>query len=125
MPLGYRLGEDKRIHVDEAPAPIVQEIFPYFIEHRTILSTFRMMRQKYRYEKSEKALGRALCNRAYLGEYYGIKGFCPTIIDERIFAQAQKVFGNRTRHPHSKMTYLFWGGLHCLECGRLLTPRNR
>ena len=75
MPLGYRLGEDKRIHVDEAPAPIVQEIFPYFIEHRTILSTFRMMRQKYRYEKSERAIGRALCNRTYPGEYHGIKGF--------------------------------------------------
>jgi len=125
MPLGYVIGEDKRIHVDEATAPIVQEMFQYFIEHRTILSTFRMMRQKYGYEKTEGSIGRALRNRAYLGEYYGIKGFCPAIIDEGLFAQAQKVFVNRTRHPHSKMTYLFWGLLRCPECGRLLTPRNR
>ena len=125
MPLGYIIGEDKRIHVDEATAPIVQEMFQYFVEHRTILSTFRMMRQKYGYAKTEGSIGRALKNRAYLGEYYGIKGFCPAIIDEGLFAQAQKVFVNRTRHPHSKMTYLFWGLLRCPECGRLLTPRNR
>ena len=125
MPLGYIIGEDKRIHVDEATAPIVQEMFQYFVEHRTILSTFRMMRQKYGYAKTEGSIGRALKNRAYLGEYYGIKGFCPALIDEGLFAQAQKLFAGRTRNPSSKMTYLFWGLLRCPECSRLLTPRNR
>ena len=125
MPLGYVIGADKRIHVDEATAPIVQEMFQYFVEHRTILSTFRMMRQKYGYAKTEGSIGRALKNRAYLGEYYGIKGFCPALIDEGLFAQAQKLFTGRTRNPSSKMTYLFWGLLRCPECGRLLTPRNR
>lgn len=125
MPLGYVIGADKRIHVDEATAPIVQEMFQYFVEHRTILSTFRMMRQKYGYAKTEGSIGRALKNRAYLGEYYGIKGFCPALIDEGLFAQAQKLFAGRTRNPSSKMTYLFWGLLRCPECGRLLTPRNR
>lgn len=125
MPLGYVIGEDKRIHIDEDKTEMVLEMFKHFIEHRTVLSTFKMLREKYGYAKTEGAVGRTLKNRVYLGEYYGIKGFCPQLIDEGLFAQAQKVFAGRTRNPSSKMTYLFWGLLRCPECGRLLTPRNR
>ncbi len=125
MPLGYRITEDKRIAIDEDAVPIVREAFDYFIVHKTVLGTFRMMREKYGYTKTEGSVGRMLQNRIYLGEYYGIKDFCPALIDEGVFAQAQKVFAGRTRHHSSGMIYLFGGLLHCPECGRLLTPRNR
>lgn len=125
MPLGYRIGEDKRIKVDESAAPVVQAMFEYFVVHRTVLGTFRMAREKYGYSKTEGSVGRTLQNRIYLGEYYGVKNFCPALIDEGLFAQAQKVFSGRTRHHSSGMIYLFGGLLHCPACGRLLTPRNR
>ena len=125
MPLGYRISDDKRIAVDDATVPIVRAMFEHFVVHRTVLGTFRMLREKYGYSKTEGSVGRTLQNRAYLGEYYGIKGFCPALIDEGIFARAQKIFAGRTRHHSSGMVYLFGGLLHCPECGRLLTPRNR
>lgn len=125
MPLGYRIGEDKRIKVDENSVPIVRAAFEYFVVHKTVLGTFRMMRAKYGYSKTEGSVGRMLQNRIYLGEYYGVKDFCPALIDEGIFARAQKVFAGRTRHHSSGMIYLFGGLLRCPECGRLLTPRNR
>lgn len=124
MPIGYRIGSDKRIKIDESAAAMVQDMFQYFVVHRTILGTFRMLREKYGYNKTEGAVGRTLQNRIYIGEYYGIKNFCPALIDEGLFAQAQKTFSGKTRHTRSGIIPLFFGLLRCPACGRLLTPRN-
>ncbi|MGP1366457.1 MAG: recombinase family protein [Schwartzia sp. (in: firmicutes)] len=125
MPMGYVIDAKKHIGIDEAAAPMVRDMFQHFLTHRTVMSTFRMLRQKYGYKKTEGSVGRLLQNRIYIGEYYGVKQFCPAIIDEGTFAQAQTLFTRRTRHPQSNRIYLFFGLLRCPACGRILTPRNR
>lgn len=124
---GYSLAEqeyDLRRYAEQQDYAVVDLYADEGASARKALSRRKGL-QRLLEDVQTGSIGRALRNRAYLGEYYGIKGFCPAIIDEGLFAQAQKVFVNRTRHPHSKMTYLFWGLLRCPECGRLLTPRNR
>ena len=125
IPAGYVIDKDKRIQIDERTAPMVREMFRYFVVHRTILGTQRMLREKYGYKRSDSTVGRALQNRLYIGEYHGIKKFCTPLIDEGTFAQAQKVFEGRTRFPRSGNIYMFTGLLHCPSCGRILTPAYR
>ena len=125
IPAGYVIDKDKRIQIDERTAPMVREMFRYFLVHRTVLGTQRMLREKYGYKRSDSTVGRALQNRLYIGEYHGIKKFCAPLIDEGTFAQAQKVFEGRTRFPRSGNIYMFTGLLHCPSCGRILTPAYR
>jgi len=122
MPLGYRIGKDKRIHIDHRKAEMVHEMFQFFLVNRTVLGTTRMLREKYGYKKSDSSIGRTLQNRIYIGDYYGVKNFCPPLIDENTFIQVQKVFAGRTRYPRSGNIYLFTGLLRCPNCGRMLTP---
>ena len=122
IPPGYVIDKDKRIQIDERTAPMVREMFRYFVVHRTILGTHRMLREKYGYKKTDSAVGRALRNRLYIGEYHGIQEFCPALIDAGTFAQAQKVLEGHTRYPRSNNIYIFSGLLRCPACGRILTP---
>ena len=122
MPLGYRVGKDKRIHIDQRKAEMAREMFQFFLINRTVLGTTRMLREKYGYRKSDSSIGRTLQNRIYVGEYYGVKNFCPPLIDENTLIQVQKVFAGRTRYPRSGNIYLFTGLLRCPNCGKVLTP---
>ena len=75
MSLGYRVGKDKRIHIDQRKAEMAREMFQFFLINRTVLGTTRMLREKYGYRKSDSSIGRTLQNRIYVGEYYGVKNF--------------------------------------------------
>jgi len=122
IPDGYLINDDKRIQIDKDVAPMVRAMFRHFIASRNILHTYRMLREKYDYKKSDSAVGRALRNRLYIGEYHGIKGFCPALISKNTFAQAQEILAGHTKHPHSSNIYVYTGLLRCPNCGRALTP---
>lgn len=123
MPDGYKINKRKHIVIDKKKVPMIQDMFEYFSKNHSVLRTYRMLWQKYRYGKTEGAVGRTLQNRIYIGEYYGIKNFCPALIDEDLFAKVQKIFEGRTQHPRTDNIYLFSRLLQCPKCGRGLTPR--
>lgn len=101
IPDGYLINDDKRIQIDKDVAPMVRAMFRHFIASRSILRTYRMLREKYDYKKSDSAVGRALRNRLYIGEYHGIKGFCPALISKNTFAQAQAILAGHAKRPRS------------------------
>lgn len=123
VPDGYKINKKKHIVIDKKKVPMIQDMFEYFSKNHSVLGTYRMLWQKYRYGKTEGAVGRTLQNRIYIGEYYGIKNFCPALIDEVLFAEVQKVFEGRTQRPRTDNIYLFSRLLRCPKCGRGLTPR--
>lgn len=122
IPDGYLINDDKRIQIDKDVAPMVRAMFRHFIAFRNILRTYRMLREKYDYKKSDSAVGRALRNRLYIGEYHGIEGFCPALISKNTFAQAQEILAGHAKRPRSSNIYIYTGLLHCPNCGRVLTP---
>lgn len=122
IPDGYLINDDKRIQIDKDVAPMVRAMFRHFIASRSILRTYRMLREKYDYKKSDSAVGRALRNRLYIGEYHGIEGFCPALISKNTFAQAQEILAGHAKRPRSSNIYIYTGLLHCPNCGRVLTP---
>ena len=122
IPDGYLINDDKRIQIDKDVAPMIRAMFRHFIASRNILRTYRMLRKKYDYKKSDSAVGRALRNRLYIGEYHGIEGFCPALISKNTFAQAQEILAGHAKHPRSSNIYTYTGLLRCPNCGRVLTP---
>lgn len=122
IPDGYLINDDKRIQINKDVAPMVRAMFRHFIASRNILRTYRMLREKYDYKKSDSAVGRALRNRLYIGEYHGIEGFCPALISKNTFAQAQEILAGHAKRPRSSNIYIYTGLLHCPNCGRVLTP---
>ena len=122
IPDGYLINDDKRIQIDKDVAPTVRAMFRHFIASRSILRTYRMLREKYDYKKSDSAVGRALRNRLYIGEYHGIEGFCPALISKNTFVQAQEILAGHANRPRSSNIYVYTGLLRCPSCGRVLTP---
>ena len=122
IPDGYLINDDKRIQIDKDVAPMVCAMFRHFIASRSVLRTYRMLREKYDYKKSDSAVGRALRNRLYIGEYHGIEGFCPALISKNTFAQAQEILAGHAKRPRSSNIYVYTGLLRCPNCGRVLTP---
>lgn len=122
IPDGYLINDDKRIQIDKDVAPMVRAMFRHFIASRNILRTYRMLREKYDYKKSDSAVGRALRNRLYIGEYHGIEGFCPALISKNTFAQTQEILAGHAKRPRSSNIYVYTGLLRCPNCGRVLTP---
>lgn len=122
LPVGYLIGEDKRIKVDEGKADMVREMFHYFLAHRNVIGTRRMLKEKYGWKQVSNTITRALKNRIYVGDYYGIKGFCPALIDEDMFNRVQRVFEGHNRYHRSGNIYLFTGLIRCPNCGVVLRP---
>ncbi len=122
IPDGYMIDADKHIQIDKHTAPMIRAMFRYFVSSRNVLATHRMLRDKYGYQKSDSAVGRALQNRLYIGEYHGIKKFCPALVSAKTFAEAQKIFEGRTKFLRTENIYMYTGIIHCPVCGRILVP---
>jgi len=74
IPLGYKLGQDKRLEIDPATAPIVQEIFQRYAEGDTIREIItnlnnRGIKTSRGYKFSYSGFNLLLQNRKYIGEY--------------------------------------------------------
>lgn len=122
-PLGYKI-EDKRVVIDEETSPIVQDMFSKYIGCRSAAATSRYILEKYGRHIDLKSMKRMLTNRWYLGEAYGIEGWCPPIIDEQTLDLAESILSVRSARYDGTRTnrvYLFTGILFCGSCGRRMT----
>lgn len=123
VPIGYAMV-NKRIEIDQEKAPIVRELFSYYVATRSAYATQRYLRAKYNMNLHTSSIRRILLNKRYVGIDNGIEGACEPIIDAQTFAIAQEILSVRAQRIHSSPNpriYLFSGIVKCGSCGHSLT----
>lgn len=121
--LGYEIV-NKKVVVNEKEAEIVRNMFLQFIDCRSIKATSRYILNAYNKNIDVKSMKRMLSNPWYIGEAYGIKDWCPAIVDKSTFELANQILEVRSARYDGTRTdrvYLFTGLVFCGCCGRRMT----
>lgn len=121
--LGFAI-EDKRIVIDEEKAAIVRDMFDRYIDCRSIKATARYLLEKYGLSLDINNIRRMLTHSWYIGEAYGIKDWCPAIVDERTFRLAGSILETKSARydgTRSDRVYLFTGIMFCGCCGKRMS----
>lgn len=133
VPLGYKVDEQKNFIVNEETAPIVKQMFQMLVGGRTYADIIRYLNahgvltsRGGKFNKS--SFHRIFSNRRYLGKYiyHGeeIDGGMPRLIDDELFAEAQKVLAKYAAAPSrgkAKIEYLLSDKMICGHCGNKMT----
>lgn len=138
IPFGYRRGEDGRFAIDEAEAPIVQEIYRRIRDGSRICDIIHDINQRGILTKhgkvwSKSTFNRLLSNERYTGIYIykdiRIPGGMPRIIDPALFDAVQLIMhtkknprknsapdGAPQRRRQENGIYYLTGKLYCGHC---------
>lgn len=133
VPLGYKVDEQKNFVVNEEVAPLVKTMFEMLVGGNTYADIIRYLNERGlktsrggKWNKS--SFHRIFSNRRYLGKYiyHGekIDGDMPRLIDDELFAEAQKVLARYAAAPSrgkAKVEYLLSDKLICGHCGNKMT----
>ena len=133
VPLGYKVDEQKNFVVNEETAPIVKKMFEMLVGGNTYADIIRYLNERGiktsrggKWNKS--SFHRIFSNRRYLGKYIyhdeEIDGGMPRLIDDELFAAAQKVLEKYAAAPSrgkAKIEYLLSDKLICGHCGNKMT----
>lgn len=119
-PIGYVLKEKHLVPDDNAP--IVQFMFQHVHAGNSAYSVPKAVMKEFGFSITYRQVWLALRNRTYLGERYGIPGFCPELVPADVFEHVQTLIHS---HGHSRFApsgrvYLFSGLIRCPSCGRNL-----
>lgn len=132
IPLGYKLGADKKLEIDPDTAPIVQEIFKRYAEGETIREIVndlnnRGLKTSRGYQFAYPSFNTLLRNRKYMGEFkyqdVVIPGGVPALVDEDTFNRVQARMAKNKQAPaaaKAKESYLLTTKLFCGECGKIM-----
>ena len=120
VPIGYKL-EDKHLVPDEN-APMIRFMFQHIYEGHSAYSTPAAIMEKFGYPITYRKVWLALRNRTYMGERYGIPGYCPELVPADVFERVQTLVNSKghSRFAPSGRVYLFSGLIRCPSCGRNL-----
>ena len=138
IPFGYRRGDDGRFAIDEAEAPIVQEIFRRVRDGSRLVDIHndlnrRGIRTKKGYPFSRSSFNRMLSNERYTGVYIykdvRVPGGMPQIIDQPLFDAVQLIMHTKSnprkgprldgipqRRRQENGIYYLTGKLFCGHC---------
>lgn len=128
--LGYKVGADKRLEIDERGAAIVRMIFTEYDSGKIFAEICAMLNDAGYVTQRGKAfrhdtLSRICSNRKYIGEYtsdmVAEPSTCPAIIDRDLWGRVQTKLKNskqKHRHTNPKHDYLLTGFLTCSQCGK-------
>lgn len=122
--LGYKIATVdgiKRMVKDEDEAPIVMDIFNYFLKYQSIRVVTDLINKKYDIKKSYQVYNHLLKNEIYIGKYRNNDNFVDPYIDKDTFDKIQKLITKNIRTGDKKFTYIFSGLIRCPECKKLLT----
>ncbi len=132
IPLGYKLGADKRLEIDPDTAPIVREVFKRYAEGETIRAIVndlnsRGLKTSRGYKFAYPSFNTLLQNRKYMGEFryqdVVIPGGVPALVDEDTFDRVQARMAKNKQAPataKAKESYLLTTELFCGECGKIM-----
>ena len=120
LPVGYEI-RDKRVVPNEY-AEAAQAVFDTFIRTANTQKARDMLQNVYGISLPLLSIRNMLRNELYLGRYRGNTDYCKPIIEQNVFAEAQRILDNRTvKRSPSRTTYLFSGLIFCAECGHRMT----
>ena len=118
-PFGYSII-DKHFTPNK-DAPKILDLFQHFAIHQSMLGTLQYSMEKYGLTWRRISLRRALANRSYIGEFYGIAGYAPAIIPTDLFDRVQKILVAHRHDPaKSRQVFLFSGLIRCPVCLHVL-----
>ena len=112
IPLGYRI-ENKKPVIDPEGAELVRRIYALFIQYQSVGKVRRDLKEEG-YNYSMAGLRKILGRREYTGRYHGIDSFFPSIIDDQLFEEVQRIRQKGTRQRQH--TYMFSGLVRCGVC---------
>lgn len=136
IPFGYRIGQDQKLEIDPAEAPIVVEIFQRYADGektRSIIEDLnqRGVRSKQGSTFRDGSFSRILVNRKYIGEYQYqdvvIPGGVPAIVSEELFNRVQickKKHAKARARTKADETYLLTTKLFCGHCGSMMVGES-
>ena len=118
---GYSIV-DKHLVVNE-DADDVRRAFEIYDRTNSLAETVRAMAGT-NLPKSANGMKQMLMRTWYIGEAYGVQGFCPAIVDRDQFERVQVAL-KRNIKGNQKHVYLFSGLLRCAECGCIMAGLTR
>lgn len=136
IPLGYVLGNDKRLQIDPLTAPVVHEIFTRYASGETVRSIVESLNERHLYTRRGKpfsmnSFNALLKNRKYIGEYQyqdvTIPGGVPAILPEELFARVQARMEQNKRAPartKAAEEYLLTTKLYCGNCQQFMVGES-
>ena len=120
---------DKKLVINEHEAKQLNDLFDVFIRTNSILEADRWFNDNVCH-RSYNMIVRYLKDTKYIGKYKKIDGteiedFCPAIISEAKFYQAQEIFKRNIKKYYKRASgdnfpYIYNSLLICPECGRKL-----
>lgn len=119
-PKGFKIV-DKRVVLDEPMVPLVKDAFRKIIDCRGSREACRYIQDTYGINMDPKSFKHMIACTWYIGEAYGIKDWCPRIIDNDTFHRANEIINTRAErydYTRTDRVYLFTGLLFCQKCGR-------
>lgn len=128
-PLGYKWGEDKKLHIDENTAEIPRIVFRMYADGKGKKQIADYLNERgYRTRSGGKftltTFQSMLTNKKYIGVYtyedIVIEGGCPALIDRETFDKVQNLVEHTKRAParaRAKVEYYLAGKLLCGVCG--------
>lgn len=129
IPLGYKIGADKRYEIDPAGAQIVKEIFERYANGVSMAEICKWCNEQgFKTSRganfNKNSLRVMLCNDKYIGVYrYGevvIENGIPALISKDLFEKVKTTFKrNRAARARTKANadYLLSTKLFCGHCG--------
>lgn len=125
LPFGFMIQTQengiKKIIKNPEEAPIVDEIFEYFLIHQSIRQTNNYINDKYGLDFSYNKYNRILKETMYFGLYRGNENYCPQYITKEMFDKIQHLIKKNIKVRKNKHTYLFSGLIRCPECNRKMS----
>ena len=120
---------DKKLVINEHEAKQLNDLFDVFIKTNSILEADRWFNDNVCH-RSYNMIVRYLKDTKYIGKYKKVDGteiedFCPAIISEEKFYQAQEIFKRNIKKYYKRVSgdnfpYIYNSLLICPECGRKL-----
>lgn len=121
IPIGY-IVKEKHLVPDAEKIPIVQFMFQHIHAGNSVYSLPKAIMKEFGFAVTYRQVRCALRNRTYMGERYGIPGFCPELVPADVFEHVQTLIHSKShaRVASSGRIYLFSGLIRCPSCGRNL-----
>lgn len=120
---------DKKLVINEHEAKQLNELYDVFIRTNSILEADRWFNQNV-CNRSYNMIVKYLKDTKYIGKYKKVDGteikdFCPKIIDENKFYEAQEIFKRNIKKYYKRASgdnfpYIYNSLLICPECGTKL-----
>lgn len=136
LPLGYKIGSNRKYEIDPVGAKVVKMIFIMYSEGKSATQIVNHLNEKgYKTSKGNKfnknSLARILRNKRYIGIYTHddvvLENAIPPIISKDLFEKVQSTL----RHTYSsraknkaKEDYLLSSKLFCGHCGSAMTAES-